>query len=71
MQMPFGKYKGKDLIECPISYCRWLLNQEWVKGDLKTELEKTIEELRRVPLILDVGYPISYSGIGYMYEDYH
>ena len=71
MKMPFGKYKGLELQECPIEYCSWLSNQEWVNDKLKMELDKTVDELRRIPLNLDVGYEAGYGNIGYMYEDYH
>ena len=37
---PFGKYKGKPLSEVcnDTGYCRWLLEQDFVKGHLKTHI---------------------------------
>tara|TARA_R110000824_G_scaffold128063_1_gene288795 strand:+ start:42 stop:302 length:261 start_codon:yes stop_codon:yes gene_type:complete len=31
----FGKYKGNRLDEVPESYLKWLLEQNWVKQNLK------------------------------------
>ena len=37
--MPFGKYKGDAISECPIDYLDWLIGQEWLNEDLKEEIE--------------------------------
>ena len=29
--MYFGKHKGEKLANLPDDYCRWLLNQDWIK----------------------------------------
>jgi len=41
--MPFGKYKGKDIVDIPSSYLKWLAKQDWVDGPLGKAVE---EELR-------------------------
>jgi len=35
----FGKYKGKKLIEVEEHYLIWLLNQDWVKNNLKEAIK--------------------------------
>lgn len=35
----FGKYKGKKLIEVEEHYLVWLLNQDWVKNNLKEAIK--------------------------------
>ena len=37
--MPFGKYKGKMLIEIPGKYLIYLLDQNIARGDLKEYIE--------------------------------
>lgn len=38
--MPFGKYQGMKFEAIPVSYLRWLLDQDW----LRDELRKTIQD---------------------------
>lgn len=37
--MPFGKYKGMDLVDVPVHYLEWLVEQEWLFDDLRIEIE--------------------------------
>ena len=39
---PFGKHKGKTLEEAPVNYLYWLLDQDWVKDNLKTAIDDII-----------------------------
>jgi len=45
--MPFGKYKGFAISECPVDYLDWLIGQAWFEQpewkDLKEEIEKFLE----------------------------
>lgn len=51
-----GKYKGKILSECPVSYLKWLVSHErvlalrnrWLTRDAKFLLEKTAEAASEV-----------------------
>jgi len=38
--IPFGKYEGMAISECPIPYLDWLLGQDWVKDDLKEDIQE-------------------------------
>jgi len=42
-EMPFGKYKGKAISECPIDYLDWLIGQDWLDASLKEEIEEYLE----------------------------
>lgn len=41
--LPFGKFKGKDIVDCPSSYLKWLLEQEWFENE-HTKLYKATKE---------------------------
>ena len=41
--MPFGKYKGRRLIELPEPYLVWFAQQGFPKGQLGQLLELTLE----------------------------
>ena len=45
-KMPFGKHKGKRLIEVPVSYWKWFLKQPWCwkESALMEYAELAIEE---------------------------
>lgn len=42
-ELPFGKYKGKAISECPINYLDWLIGQDWLHDDLKEDIEEYLE----------------------------
>ena len=45
-KMPFGKYKGIDIIFINSGYLRWLLNEDWFiskDDDLVLAVEKELE----------------------------
>ena len=39
MLMPFGKHKGEQLASLPEDYLRWLIDQDWLKDDLRNEID--------------------------------
>lgn len=39
----FGKYKGRAISECPVDYLDWLIGQDWLFEDLKTEIVQYLE----------------------------
>lgn len=41
-QMPFGKHKGMMVMDLPLSYVRWFLEQE-IDHDLRKSLEQTLK----------------------------
>lgn len=43
MEMPFGKYKGRALIDLPIPYLLWFADQGFPEGRLGMLLELTLE----------------------------
>ena len=43
MELLFGKHKGMDLRDVPSSYLKWLEEQDWIKDDLRKELNFEIE----------------------------
>ena len=43
MKMPFGKYKGRFLIDLPEHYIVWYHNKGFPKGKLGTQLELVYE----------------------------
>lgn len=45
VQMPFGKYKGKILVDLPVSYLEWLYKKGMPKGKLGMQLS-TIYEIK-------------------------
>ena len=36
--LPFGKFKGLPLDEVPLTYLDWLVDQEWLKDPLRSEI---------------------------------
>ena len=44
--MPFGKHKGKKMIDVPADYLLWLHDQGELFGDLKGYIDENIEALR-------------------------
>lgn len=62
MEMPFGKYQGRTLIDLPEAYLIWFANQGFPEGQLGrlmalaleikiNGLESLIEPLKRMPTI--------------------
>ncbi len=43
MEMPFGKYKGRTLINLPERYLLWFAHQGFPKGELGMLLNLTLE----------------------------
>ena len=39
-KMPFGKFKGSAITDLPDWYVDWCLNQDFIKGKLRDEIEK-------------------------------
>lgn len=44
--IPFGKYRGQDIVDAPSSYLRWLCLQDWFEDRYKGLLKAIDEELR-------------------------
>lgn len=43
MQMPFGKYQGRLLMDLPEPYLLWFANKGWPKGELGQLLQLMLE----------------------------
>ena len=41
--IPFGKYKGRAISECPIDYLDWLIGQDWLFEGLKESIEEYLQ----------------------------
>ena len=41
--MPFGKYEGRAISECPVDYLDWLIGQDWLGNDLREEVEAYLD----------------------------
>jgi uncharacterized protein (DUF3820 family) len=41
--IPFGKHKGKRASDCPVSYLDWLIGQDWLKPELKEQVEAHLQ----------------------------
>jgi uncharacterized protein (DUF3820 family) len=41
--LPFGKHKGERCSDVPVGYLDWLIGQDWLKPDLKQEIENHLE----------------------------
>jgi uncharacterized protein (DUF3820 family) len=44
--MPFGKYKGEQLLDIPVSYLEWIYDNVELRGDLAAGVERAIDVLR-------------------------
>ncbi len=45
--MPFGKYKGVQLIDVPASYLLWAFDQEWCRGSVKEYIAENLDVLKK------------------------
>lgn len=43
LTMPFGKYKGKTLIDLPEPYLLWFANKGWPEGKIGQLLQLTLD----------------------------
>lgn len=43
LPMPFGKYKGRPLLDLPEAYLLWMQHKGWPKGELGELLMLTLE----------------------------
>ncbi len=43
MILTFGKHKGEDTVDVPLSYIKWLEEQDWISEALRTECQYQIE----------------------------
>jgi uncharacterized protein (DUF3820 family) len=43
MDMPFGKYKGMDILDVPLTYLQWLEEQSFVREPLRKEIQFELE----------------------------
>ena len=41
--IPFGKHKGELCSDIPVDYLDWLIGQDWLKPQLKAEIEAHLE----------------------------
>ena len=41
--MPFGKYRGKQVADCPRDYLNWLQEQDWMLEKRNHELLEAVE----------------------------
>lgn len=46
MRMPFGKFKGEELLDIPVGYLEWCLDNLELDLRLETEMTSAIELLR-------------------------
>lgn len=44
--MPFGKYKGEQLLDIPVSYLEWIYDNLELNGDLDQGVSDAIDILR-------------------------
>ena len=42
MRLTFGKHKGEDTADVPVSYLRWLEEQDWIGEELREECQYRI-----------------------------
>lgn len=53
MEMPFGKFKGRQTHETPRYYLRWLLENVELTGDLKKAVELGLEKKEYNPTTIE------------------
>lgn len=53
-EMPFGKYRGRFLVDLPVPYLVWLANKGFPKGDLGN--------------LLGLVYEIKVNGLEYLFK---
>jgi uncharacterized protein (DUF3820 family) len=41
--LPFGKHKGEKCGDVPVGYLDWLIGQDWLKPDLKEQIEQHLK----------------------------
>lgn len=44
--MPFGKFKGEEMINVPASYLIWLYDNDKCSGEVKEYIEDNLDVLR-------------------------
>ena len=49
MQMPFGKYEGREITDVPKGYLRWLENNVPIQGNLGEEVYAVLRGLPTPP----------------------
>jgi len=52
--MPFGKYKGLNLEEIPLSYLEWLHANADLKGRLRSEVRRQLDYMGGTPAVLEI-----------------
>ena len=58
--MPFGKHKGEQLASIPEDYLRWLIDQDWVKQDLKDHAAELLDTWEDAGVLEDAYYEIPF-----------
>ncbi len=66
MEMTFGKYKGRNIVDVPLSYLRWLLKKGVADGEADTffydririAMENDIRDTRDEPALVTMPYGI-------------
>ncbi len=43
MILTFGKYRGEDIVDVPIGYLEWLEEQDWLREELREEVQFEIQ----------------------------
>lgn len=43
MVLLFGKHKDEDTADVPLSYLKWLEEQDWIREDLREECQYEIQ----------------------------
>jgi len=41
--IPFSTHRGKYARQCPVGYLDWLIGQDWLRPQLKCEIEAHLE----------------------------
>ncbi len=44
--MPWGKHKGKRMIDVPASYLQWLITENKCSGDVKKYIEDNLDAIK-------------------------